>query len=73
MTLTKSIALGSEKRVLKIQAQAYNVFNHTQISGIGTGMQFSPTTGALTNASSLGYANAARPARILAFSARLQF
>ena len=73
VTLTKSIALGSEKRVLKIQAQAYNVFNHTQISGIGTGMQFSPTTGALTNASSLGYANAARPARILAFSARLQF
>jgi hypothetical protein len=73
VTMTKSIPLGSERRVIKIQAQAYNVFNHTQISGIGTGIQFLPGTGALNNASSLGYATAARPARILAFSARLQF
>ncbi|MEO8597652.1 MAG: carboxypeptidase regulatory-like domain-containing protein [Candidatus Solibacter sp.] len=73
VTMTKNIPLGSERRVLRIQAQAYNVFNHTQISGIGTGIQFSPTTGAVNNASSLGYVTAARPARILAFSARFQF
>jgi hypothetical protein len=74
VTMTKNILLGhSEKRVLRIQAQAYNVFNHTEISGIGTGIQFSPTTGAITNASSLGYTNATLPNRILAFTARLQF
>ena len=31
MTLTKNIPLGSEKRIIRIQAQAYNVFNHTEI------------------------------------------
>ena len=49
------------------------VLFHTGHSGIGTGIQFSPTTGAITNASSLGYANATLPNRILAFTARLQF
>ncbi len=37
MTLSKNVPLGSEKRVLRIQAQAYNVFNHTEISGLQTG------------------------------------
>ncbi len=73
VTLTKSILLGSEKRVLKIQAQAYNVFNHTEISSIGTGAQFSPTTNALTNGATLGYITGATNARVLAFSARIQF
>jgi hypothetical protein len=77
-TMTKTIPLGSEKRVLKLQAQAYNVFNHTEIGGngvpgINTGIQFSPTTGAITNASSLGFINSTLPARIMAFSVRLQF
>ena len=72
-TMTKNIPLGSERRVLKIQVQAYNLFNHTEISGIGSGIQFDKTTGVITNASSLGYINGTQPARILAFSARLQF
>jgi hypothetical protein len=75
VTMAKSIRLGSKRRVIKIQAQTYNVFNHTQISGIGTGIRFSPTTCAVNNPSSLGYVTGtrpARPARILAFSARLQ-
>jgi hypothetical protein len=72
-TMTKNIPLGSEKRLLKIQVQAYNLFNHTEISGIGTGIQFDKTSGAITNASSLGYINGTQPNRILAFSARLQF
>ena len=40
MTLTKRIPLGSEKRVLKIQAQAYNVFNHAEFSGYNDGITF---------------------------------
>jgi hypothetical protein len=73
VTLTKNVPLGSEKRVLRFQAQAYNVFNHTEISGIGTGIQFSPTTNQVTNPGVLGYITSATGARVLAFSARLQF
>ncbi|HXE64777.1 MAG TPA: carboxypeptidase regulatory-like domain-containing protein [Bryobacteraceae bacterium] len=73
VTLTKNVPLGSEKRVLRFQAQAYNVFNHTEITGIGTGIQFSPTTNQVTNPQVLGYINGATGARVLAFSARLQF
>jgi len=73
VTLTKSIPLGSEKRSLKIQAQAYNVFNHTEISSIGSGITFSPTTNVVTNPATLGYITGAVNARVLAFSARLQF
>jgi Carboxypeptidase regulatory-like domain len=78
MTMTKVIPLHSEKRVLKIQAQAYNVFNHAEFGNfannvINQGIQFNPTTNQVSNLSSLGYANNTLPARILAFSARLQF
>ena len=73
LTLSKNVPLGSEKRVLRFQAQAYNVFNHTEISGIGTGIQFNPATNQVSNPQVLGYINAATGARVLAFSARLQF
>ena len=73
MTLTKNIPLGSEKRVLRIQAQAYNVFNHTEISGLNTGAQFNFTTNQLTNGANVGFINAAMNSRILAFTARVQF
>jgi len=72
-TLTKNIPLGSEKRLLRIQVQAYNVFNHTEITGINTGISFNATTNLVTNSSALGYINGANNARIMAFSARLQF
>ena len=73
VTMTKVIPLGSEKRVLKIQAQAYNVFNHSEFNSLLTGIQFSPTTNQVSNLNALGYANGTGPARIMAFSARLQF
>jgi hypothetical protein len=73
VTLTSAIPLGSEKRTLRLHAQAYNVFNHTEISGIGTRGQYSPTTNALTNGATPGYINGTFPNRLLAFSARLQF
>jgi hypothetical protein len=74
MTLTKNIPLGrNEKRVMKIQIQAYNVFNHSEITGVSSGIQFNPTTNIISNPTSLGYMNGTLPARVLAFSARLQF
>jgi len=73
MTVTKNIPLGSEKRVLRLQAQAYNVFNHTEISGLNTGAQFGFTTNQLTNPQNVGYISGASNSRILAFTARIQF
>ena len=74
MTLTKNIPLGrNEKCVLKIQVQAYNVFNHTEISGIASGITFNPTTNVISNPTAIGYMNGAQPNRVVAFSARLQF
>ncbi len=73
VTLTKNIPLGSEKRILRVQAQAYNVFNHTEISSIGSSGQYSPTTNQVTNGATLGYITGATNARVLAFSIRLQF
>jgi len=79
MTLTKNVPLGSEKRILRLQVQAYNVFNHTEIGNTGgtvalnTGAQFNFTTNQLTNGSNLGFMNSAVNARILAFTARVQF
>jgi hypothetical protein len=72
-TISKSVPLGSEKRILKFQAQAYNIFNHTEINAIGTGIQFTPSTNQVSNASSLGYATGTLPNRVLAFTVRLQF
>ncbi len=73
MTLSKNIPLGSEKRLLRLQAQAYNVFNHTEISSIGSGAQFGFTTNQITNAGQLGYITGAVNARIMAFTARVEF
>ena len=75
VTLSKTFPLGSEKRILKIQAQAYNVFNHTEISGINTGINFNATTNQVTNGATLGYINGTptNSSRILAFTARVQF
>jgi hypothetical protein len=72
VTMTKIVPLG-ERRLLKFQFQAYNVFNHTEINAIGTGIQFNPSTNQVSNASSLGYATGTLPARVLAFTARFQF
>jgi hypothetical protein len=72
-TMAKDIPLKGEGRLIRLQVQAYNVFNHTEINALVTGIQFNSATGALSNASSAGIANGARPNRQLAFSARVQF
>jgi hypothetical protein len=72
MALKKQFPLGSEKRTLQIRVEAYNVFNHTQFTTVNSAAVFNPTTGAQTNAN-FGAYTAAAPARILSFTARIQF
>ncbi len=73
LTLGKNIPLGSEKRVLNLQMQACNSFNHTEVNAIGTSIQYSPSTGAITSGSSIGIPTGTVPNRQLAISAHLQF
>jgi hypothetical protein len=73
LTMTKNVPLGSEKRILKFQVQAYNAFNHPQFNGMNTGIQFNPATNAVSNATAVGLPTGTFPARVMAFSARLQF
>jgi hypothetical protein len=73
ITMTKIIPLGSEKRVLKIQAQAYNAFNHSEFNNMNTGVTFNPTTNLVSNATAVGLPTGTANARVMAFSARLQF
>jgi hypothetical protein len=73
LTVTKEVPLRSERRVLKFQVQAYNALNHPEFNGMNTGIQFSPTTNQVSNATAVGLPTGTLPARVLAFSARLQF
>lgn len=69
-TMAKFIPLFGERKGLKLQVQAYNVFNHPEFNGVG-GLQFD----AAGNQNSLGAGvfSSTLPARILAFGARLEF
>jgi hypothetical protein len=71
-TIMKNVPLG-ERRLLKFQVQAYNVFNHTEINALNSSIQFNPSTNQVSNASSLGYATGTLPNRVMAFTVRLQF
>ncbi len=70
-TMSKFIPLFGERRGLKLQAQAYNVLNHPEFIGLGSGMTYD----ASGNQTSLtaGVFNSTLPARIMAFSARFEF
>jgi hypothetical protein len=73
LTVSKEFPLRSERRVLKFQVQAYNALNHPEFNSMNTGIQFNPTTNAVSNATADGLPTGTLPARVLAFSARLQF
>ncbi len=74
VNLTKSIPIfGNERHVLKIQVQAYNVFNHTEVSAVNSAIQFNPTSGQVSNSAYAGNASTAFPNRVLEFAARLVF
>jgi hypothetical protein len=71
MTLFRNFNLGSEQRVLTFRAEAYNVFNHTQLNSIDTTAIFLPT-GQQINPT-FGQGLGAWPARQMQFSLRLRF
>ncbi|HLK62921.1 MAG TPA: carboxypeptidase regulatory-like domain-containing protein [Bryobacteraceae bacterium] len=70
-TMSKFFPLFGERRGIRIQAQAYNVFNHPEYIGVGTGLTFDPSG----NQTSLtaGVFNATLPARVMAFAVRFEF
>ncbi len=73
LTVTKSFPLRNEKRVFKIQAQAYNALNHPEFNAMNTGIQFNPANNAVSTATAVGLPTGTVPARVMAFSARFQF
>ena len=60
-----------EKLSSQLRIEAYNVFNHTQFSGVGTTAQWDQS-GAQTNAS-FGRITSARDPRIMQLAFRLSF
>ncbi len=82
MTLSKNIPLGlGERRTLRFRAEAYNLWNHTQFGGVGTGY-LGVASGVDATATFRGGKNinttfgsytSNRPARILSASLRFEF
>lgn len=70
-TMSKFIPVYGEKRGIRLQFQAYNVLNHPEYNGVGTGLQWD-AAGNQTSVSA-GVFNSTLPARILAFGARFEF
>jgi hypothetical protein len=70
-TMSKFIRFWGERRGLRLQAQAYNVINHPEYNSVGTGLQWD-ATGKQTSLSA-GVFNGTLPARVMAFSARIEF
>ncbi|HKE25308.1 MAG TPA: carboxypeptidase-like regulatory domain-containing protein [Bryobacteraceae bacterium] len=73
MTMSKFVPVFGERRGLKIMVQAYNIFNHTEISGLNSTIQFNPTSGIVSNPAVAGTPNATLPNRILAFTLRFEY
>ena len=71
-TMTKTIPVGlGEGKGLKLGVQAYNVFNHTQMSAWGTAGTYNAA--GTNSTAAFGFPTAARPARVMAFSLRFEF
>lgn len=70
-TLEKRIPLGkSERRMIRLRAEAYNLLNHTEFSTIGTSLQLSGATNLNTT---YGQDTATLPARVLSSTIRFEF
>jgi hypothetical protein len=73
MTLYKRINLGSDyKRNMQMRLEAFNVFNHTQFTGVNAGYTFAAATGLNTNAN-LGALTGERGPRVVSLELRVQF
>jgi len=71
MSLFKNMPFGERLRA-QLRVEAYNVFNHTQFTSVGTSATFNPTTGAQTNGTFGQYTAAANP-RQLQLALRITF
>jgi hypothetical protein len=72
MALAKRFPIAGEKRSLQFRWEAYNVFNHTQFSGINVSPRYDLTTGAQVNAL-FGQVTSTRTPRVMQGSLRFTF
>ena len=73
MSLAKRIPIGlGEGRALQFRAEAYNIWNHTNFSGVNTSASYNSVGGAQTNLS-FGQISGAGQQRILQLSLRLEY
>jgi hypothetical protein len=70
-SLSRSIPIGSEKRQLKLRLEAFNVFNHTEFSGVST--SFTYDANGKNTVASTGQYTSDRGPRILSLELRFQF
>jgi hypothetical protein len=71
MNLQKRFPVGTERRAFVVRFEGYNVFNHTEFSGLNTGATFNASQVQINN--NFGLPNNTRPARILASVLRFEF
>jgi hypothetical protein len=71
MTFMKLIPVGSEQRFFRLRAEMYNIFNHTQFSGVDTTARFDPAGNQVN--SRFGQLISARPPRIMQMSLSFHF
>ena len=71
MTLAKRIRAGRTN--IRLQFQAYNVFNQVQFTTIGTTYTFTGPNNSVNNNADTGRYMAVNPARQLGITARLEF
>lgn len=72
LALSKRFPFKSEKRYFQFRWEAYNVFNHTQYSGINTAARFDLTTNAQVN-TLFGQVTSTRAPRVMQGSLRFTF
>jgi hypothetical protein len=71
LTVFRNFHLGNERRIFTFRWEFYNIFNHSQFSGVDAAALFTPA-GVQTNAD-FGVVNATRPPRVMQGSLRFRF
>ena len=70
--LAKRIPVGHDaKRAFVLRIEGFNVFNHTEFSGLSTGATFNASGAQINN--TFGTPNGTRPARIMSGVLRFEF
>lgn len=73
-SLSRAIPIGSERRQLKLRLEAFNVFNHTEFSGVASSFAFNPTAaGSPNTTANTGQYTSDRGPRVLSLELRFQF